>query len=356
MNSLINHSKLPVLLYTIIMTIILTASYACAESGIDMFEETAIIPPSLEAAETDIDTLKLILELNDINTKEPLTDIHMSIELISVSRSTKTIKYIGDEPLLELNLPYDEWIIILKGDRLGTSGKDYYATYAIELNKDLNQTIYLLPVGSVEGMVYTNSELTEVVDGAILKFDCNADYGEAKDMSTDTFGSFKSEWLPVTGCRIYAKHGNRIGSTEVAITNGTLSNVQIVLDKDAVTKDYKVQVIIAVFAIIAFIVLARTYHKYLSKPSKKSNQAPKVAKRAKDIMNTLGDREKSIVTFLFENNNESTQNKIYHSTFIPKTSLARSLLLLEQKRIIKIDKLGNLRKIKLTKWFLDEES
>ena len=349
----INHSKSLILLCALI---ILLSNPAHAESGIDLFEETSITPPSLEDAEIDTGTIKLILELKDINTKEPLTDIHLNIELISVTRSTKTIKYIGDNNILELNLPREDWIIILKGDLLSTTGKDYYAAYTIDLNADTNQTIYLLPVGSVEGMVYTDREQTQVVEGAILKFDCSADYGEPKDMATDTFGSFKSEWLPATTCRIYAKHGNQVGSTEVTISPGTLSNTQIILDKDAVVKDNKIQLLLAAAGLILLALFIVRLSKYSSKtPKKEQYQAPNLPKRTKDIINTLNQKEKSIVTFLLENNNESTQNKIYHSTFIPKTSLSRSLLLLEQKRIIKIEKLGNLRKIKLTGWFLDKK-
>ncbi len=348
----INHSKSLILLCALI---ILLSNPAHAESGIDLFEETSITPPSLEDAEIDTGTIKLILELKDINTKEPLTDIHLNIELISVTRSTKTIKYIGDNNILELNLPREDWIIILKGDLLSTTGKDYYAAYTIDLDADTNQTIYLLPVGSVEGMVYTDREQTQVVEGAILKFDCSADYGEPKDMATDTFGSFKSEWLPATTCRIYAKHGNQVGSTEVTISPGTLSNTQIILDKDTVVKDNKIQLLLAAAGLILLALFIVRLSKYSSKtPKKEQYQAPNLPKRTKDIINTLNQKEKSIVTFLLENNNESTQNKIYHSTFIPKTSLSRSLLLLEQKRIIKIEKLGNLRKIKLTKWFLDK--
>ncbi|MCK5699281.1 MAG: hypothetical protein KAH93_05515 [Candidatus Aenigmarchaeota archaeon] len=349
----INHSKSLILLCALI---ILLSNPAHAESGIDLFEETSITPPSLEDAEIDTGTIKLILELKDINTKEPLTDIHLNIELISVTRSTKTIKYIGDNNILELNLPREDWIIILKGDLLSTTGKDYYAAYTIDLDADTNQTIYLLPVGSVEGMVYTDREQTQVVEGAILKFDCSADYGEPKDMATDTFGSFKSEWLPATTCRIYAKHGNQVGSTEVTISPGTLSNTQIILDKDTVVKDNKIQLLLAAAGLILLALFIVRLSKYSSKtPKKEQYQAPNLPKRTKDIINTLNQKEKSIVTFLLENNNESTQNKIYHSTFIPKTSLSRSLLLLEQKRIIKIEKLGNLRKIKLTGWFLDKK-
>ncbi len=354
MDPIINHTKSLILLCA---TLMILANPAHAESGIDLFEETSITPPTLDGAEIYTDTLKLILELKDINTKEPLTDIHMNIELISVTAATKTIKYIGDDSTLELNLPRQEWIILLKGDLLSTTGKDYYAAYTIDLDADTNQTIYLLPVGSVEGMVYTDKEQTQVVEGAILKFDCNADYGDPKDMTTDTFGSFKSEWLPATTCRIYAKHENQVGSTEVAISPGTLSNTQIILDKDTVVKDSKIQLILAAAALILLIIFLIHISKYSSKiPKKEQPPAPQQPKRTRDIINTLNQKEKSIVTFLLENNNESTQNKIYHATFIPKTSLSRSLLLLEQKRIIRIEKLGNLRKVKLTKWFLDKDS
>ncbi len=344
-------------LCTLIILIAIISNPAHAQSGMDLFGESSITPPSLADAETNTDTLELILYLKDINTKESITDIHMNIELISVAASAKTIKYIGDNPILELNLPPGEWIITLKGDRLSTTGKDYYATHTLELTHDTNHTIYLLPVGSVEGMVYTDAKQTQVVEGAILKFDCSAYYGEAGEMTTDEFGSFKSEWLPAATCRIYAKHANRIGSKEVTVSPGTLtSDIQIILDKDAVTEDNKIQALLTAVTLILLVMLLIRLRKHLPKKAKNEhNQIQQPSKRTKDILDTLNSREKKIVNYLLENNSESTQNKIYHSTFIPKTSLVRSLLLLEQKRIIKIEKLGNLRKIKLTPWFIDKE-
>lgn len=359
----INHiHKYILFLYAFIIIAQLMLSPAQAESGMEIFEEkastTSIVPPPLTDAETDTNTVKLILWLKDINTKEPITDIHLNIELKSDAKeTTKTIKYIGENPIIELNLPHGEWTIILKGDILSTTGKDYYAKKTIELNSDINQSIYLLPVGSVEGMVYTETKQTQVVEGAILKFDCNADYGEAEDMVTDAFGSFKSEWVPATACKIYAKHGNRVGSKEVTISHGTLHlGIQIILDKDTVTRDNKIYSLIIIACLILLVLLLAITHKHQPKETtEKEYQAPQQPKRTEDIINTLNEREKKIVEFLLENNNESTQNKIYHHTFIPKTSLVRSLLLLEQKRIIKIEKLANLRKIKLTAWFLDKE-
>ena len=72
-------------------------------------------------------------------------------------------------------------------------------------------------------------------------------------------------------------------------------------------------------------------------------------------MKTLKDRERKVVEFLLENENKSTQSKIRYETTIPKTSLIRIFESLENKNIIKIERVGKLKKIELTEWFLGED-
>ena len=68
-------------------------------------------------------------------------------------------------------------------------------------------------------------------------------------------------------------------------------------------------------------------------------------------MKTLNEKEKKVVDFLIENK-ETTQAKIYRNTGISKASLSRTTFSLENKRIIETQKIGKLKKIKLSKWFL----
>ena len=88
------------------------------------------------------------------------------------------------------------------------------------------------------------------------------------------------------------------------------------------------------------------------KEVKEVKKDEEVNPRARDIIKTLDEKEKKVVDFIFENNNQSTQAKIRHGVGIPKTSLARLFQRLESKKIIEIERAGKLKKIKFTDWFM----
>ena len=77
--------------------------------------------------------------------------------------------------------------------------------------------------------------------------------------------------------------------------------------------------------------------------------------RADDILKTLSENEKSVVKFLLENNAFGTQARIKNSIGMPKTSLSRILRMLERKRVVEIERIGKLKKVKLTSWFMENE-
>jgi len=77
--------------------------------------------------------------------------------------------------------------------------------------------------------------------------------------------------------------------------------------------------------------------------------------RARDILKTLSERESAIATFILDSGHETTQAKIRNSLGMPKTSLARLLRTLEEKKVLHVDRIGNIKKIKLTDWFLGKD-
>ncbi|MFC1697073.1 helix-turn-helix transcriptional regulator, partial [Nanoarchaeota archaeon] len=79
------------------------------------------------------------------------------------------------------------------------------------------------------------------------------------------------------------------------------------------------------------------------------------SKRAKDIMETLTDKEKEVVNFIIKSKGETTQAKVYHETGIAKSSLHRQVKSLENKKVIDVMKVGKVKKIKFTDWFLGKE-
>jgi uncharacterized membrane protein len=72
-------------------------------------------------------------------------------------------------------------------------------------------------------------------------------------------------------------------------------------------------------------------------------------------METLNEREKKVVQFLLEEKGIATQAKIRNGTAIPKTSLVRVFQSLETKKVVSIEKIGKMKKITVTDWFMGKE-
>lgn len=352
----------------ILCSILINVNAQTNTTGLETFESigeeiTDISPPSPpEIIEEIPKKFSLYLELKDYNTKELVNDIHVNIEIYDITnkKETKTLQYVDEKGVLKLKLYPGNWKIKLKVDKLDTNGKDYFIEKNFVVNSDLTQTIYLLPIGSVRGIVYDNKE--KAVKNANLKFECSANYGETNQKTTDSFGSFTSYWLPIGSCKISAQHNNEIGSEQVNIQQGKLIDSEIRLDKRIASS--KLNIYIGIFIVL---VLSIIY--YLKRGIKlKKIEAPKklleekkikeditkveLSSRTRDLINTLKDKERIVVDFLLENKYNSSQAKIRNATGIPKTSLTRLFVSLETKKIITVEKIGKLKKIKLTDWFL----
>ena len=344
-----------------------------------MEDLTSIIPPPIPDPDDDVpmttsellkgagdeEIFDAVLNLRDINTKAPIQDIHVYVEISSAGEEVKTLQYVSESGL-KLLLKSGEYSMVLRVDELDTQGNDYYIKTKIKVSADMQETLYLFPIGSIRGLVSTNQR---VVDGALLKFDCSGAYGETEQKSTDSFGSFTSGWLPVGSCSISAAYNGKVGFKEVMIEKGTLSHIEIELTKDTVSSGSKtgVYVILGVF-VISIIIFFRKKLGFQKKQQKiktpkinekeeKKEEEPVLEqnKRSKDIMKILNDKERSIIDHLTESGNKSSQSNIRHSTGIPKTSLSRMLENLEHKNIITIEKIGKLKKIKLTDWFIGKD-
>jgi uncharacterized membrane protein len=66
----------------------------------------------------------------------------------------------------------------------------------------------------------------------------------------------------------------------------------------------------------------------------------------------LKGNEREIIDFIILRNNSSTSSKIRHGLKIPKTSLSRILDRLESKKILKIEREGTLKRVKISDWLI----
>ncbi|MEE8403715.1 MAG: carboxypeptidase-like regulatory domain-containing protein, partial [Candidatus Hydrothermarchaeaceae archaeon] len=221
-----------VLVTVLLLLFIGTASGAAGPNStaqsLSTFESSseAIAPPPPPDIGDGPEKFDLFLELRDIDNKSLIGDVHVVVEVDGTTgRQLNTLNYVGENGILKLKLSKDRWMIILKVDELSTSGKDYYLKSYFDLDKDTNQTLYFLPVGSVRGYVYDDSN--HAITGADVKFECGADYGVTTLTKTDSFGSFTRDWMPVGLCVVFAAYGDRVGEKEVTIRHGEIKNVDI---------------------------------------------------------------------------------------------------------------------------------
>jgi uncharacterized membrane protein len=324
--------------------------YAAEETT---FEETSDIilppPPPDEGISPKNDLLFL---LRDADTREVIGNIHTIIDItdLSTGEGTTTLQYVGDDGVLSLQLEPSEYEIDLRIDVLETEGKDYYASIDQTVDSTINRTLSLFAVGSIIGTVY--DERGNVVPDARVRFSCTGNYGITADQVTDDFGAFSSFWLPTGACRVSALSGRKVGYEDISINKGDLLSVDIHLTKGRASVGGMIPVLVGVLIVVILIVvftLMRSRRRYQPPPAK-----PVLSPRSRDIVKTLKDKERKVVEFLLDNP-QSTQARIRHAVGMPKTSVARILMSLELKNIVKVKRVGKLKKVELTPWFLGKE-
>lgn len=312
----------------------------CLAEEVFVSKESIAPPPIPGAAEAN----SLQLTLKDFITKELVGDIHVVVEIPDTLR---TIKYVDQSGILKLALEPSTYEIVLKADRLSTEGTDYYYRQSYELRQNLNETAFLMPVGSVRGVV---SHRNASVPSASVKFDCPGGYGDREDIATDKYGSFSKEYLPVGHCRLLATDNSRVGEAFVDIRQGSISDVEIILNKN-VKQNLSLAAILVVVSVIIILIITH-FLLIRKKPAEKTKTESH--KRLDDIMKTLNHREKEIVELL-QKQGELTQSRIIHQTAIPKTSIVRIFENLQAKNIIELKKFGKAKKARLTDWILEKE-
>ncbi len=240
-----------------------------------------------------------------------------------------------------------------------------------------------------------------LVTGAILKFDCldvsKVNYPD----KTDDFGTFRVENFPTGDCEIFAQANDFIGSSIVHVEQEKSSKIIIKLNQKVVKSNNWFFLLIFLFLILLGIIAYATYHLLkafmhqkkdelkketnnkihleskkiknyietkndleIKKEIKKDNykkietlSSPAFiqSKRLATIFVALSKTEKQVVIYLQEQSGKATQAAIRHGTYLPRTTLGRTLQSLEQKKIIIVEKEGKAVKVTFTPWILENE-
>lgn len=201
----------------------------------------------------------------------------------------------------------------------------------------------------VKGVVLDS--LDNLVGFAEIKLDCMEDSSFA-----DKFGAFSVSNVPSGPCRVFAAYHDGGGFELVNIEDNQTMYIEVKLDKTIVNipqkRSYFFPAAIIVFVLILFfaVILFKVWKKEKSLEKKVKSESHSA--RILDILKTLKPKEASVVEFLLQNKNESSQSKIRHGTGLARTSLARCLTDLESKNLVCVERHGKLVKVRLSDWFL----
>ncbi len=240
-------------------------------------------------------------------------------------------------------------------DSSSTPAVDYYGSKKIPASEtSLNFMVF--PVGYLQGKVLDTEG--NLIPKAKLSFACFSSIAVEYPEKTDDIGFFSVKYAPIGTCSLIASSGEAVGTAEFEIKTGEVTNVEVVLGKKVAGSNLGIYLLgaigIIVFAVISFWGLwwwkKRAVPKIKEKATSETEKS--VPQQTHVILQTLNDKEKSVVQFLLENNNQASQAKIRYATHIPRTSLARVLDSLQRKKLVEVDKDGKMVDVKLTKLFL----
>jgi uncharacterized membrane protein len=361
----------------------------------------------------------LVGNVKDISTNKAITNLPVIVTArnLNYGIEERSTEYLDQKGSFSYQLQEGNWRFTLFVYDPNTNGVDYYADRAVFIQPSepvLNKIFYLTPVGSIEGTVVDNAG--RLIDTAALDFKCSSNENVKFPTSTDKFGSFKADIVPVGKCKVSAEYQKQVGAEEITVEKGSALALQITLS-DAVLgtglNPIRLSVISLIVLLVVVLIIAlvffirkklkklekeaseqksvvqklrdKTHHltekvhrkeakKEHSKEAKTGEKEKKDKKekeeqrveekkeekeelnpRARDIMKTLNEREQQVVQFLLQHENASTQATLRNNTGIPKTTLVRVFQSLESKKIIFIEKIGKMKKIVITPWFLGKE-
>lgn len=306
--------------FAVILAIVILSCAVSAEN---------ISPPSVPEG----DEQRLSLVLYDSSTKLRVSDMHARLD-VSGEDSFSTMKFVRENGRISLMISPGQYLIEFFLDDIATPGKDYLYASMFDIDSDLEEDVFLVPAGSVQGVVYSGNR---AVPGADVLLYCSGQ-DDPVEADVDFSGTFVVDYLPEGQCRIVAASDENRGETMVRINHGALSEVEVRLDERIVSFDW----LYFGFLLIPILLVAI----FLLIPKRKN------ASRSDDVLVALSEREKKVVRHLLDNDNRSTQASIKNDTGIPKTSLLRIFQSLENRNIIYIEKIGKMKKVSLSDWFL----
>lgn len=329
-----------------------------------------------------------------------------NLNLVDLDNKTKNISLIiplTTQDKLPLNLINGTWSMRLSIINISSAKTEFFGSSETTLNSDKNLSVYVLPVGSIKGVVVDS--FGSGLKGVKIKFDCNSNQ-QIPILETDSFGTFDYDFLPEGSCYVYAVYKDYEWRSKINITAGKTMRVQITMNTGFAFNDILFYiskllffVLLAVVIVLTLILVKKIRSKKLSfkkqssgfsnfekitEASTKDNSKlqeikhiqktsnhfqainpdnakisivyspddDKMPEKLRIIYDTLKDKEKEIIRFLIKNNRRVNSSKIGARLSIPRTSLHRILRSLEQKKLVSLDKNSKPITVSLNENFL----
>lgn len=265
---------------------------------------------------------------------------------------------------LNMNVPDGYYDLVILIDDVSTNGYDFVGKKSslFPLTDEDAITLVALPVGSLS--ISIEDLDGKFVENALIRVDCERNYGAQGYYKTDEFGAVNIDYLPIGKCMIRGAYEEFTTKKIITIQAGHKEDVQFVYSGRINETKIDWFTIILIILVACLITLGIVFAK--SKKSNKeiikddSDNKPGAAKV--DIISALNRKEKLVVEYLLEENLKHVQSgnvggfhvsqaNIIYGAGLPKTSLVRVLNSLEQKNIIIIEKFGKMKKISFSEWF-----
>jgi uncharacterized membrane protein len=263
-----------------------------------------------------------------------------------------------------IKFPALEELINIELDDLKTPNIDYFGIEKIATEEG-EVEVLVFPVGYVQGSVVDKTG--NLMPNAKLTFTCQSPIAINFPDKTDSTGFFTIKNMPVGECLVIASYGDAVGKVTAVINRGEVSEVEIILEQEVsgsssiFAKLFLLFLVLLIIGVVVFLTFKYGFRqkKDIKKKEVKlkeetvSKEPGKHSKKTLALMETFSNKEKKIVQFLLDSENNSSQSKIRHATKIPRTSLSRTLSGLERKKIVSIERHGKAVSISLTAFFLD---
>lgn len=208
--------------------------------------------------------------------------------------------------------------------------------------------LVMAPVAKISGRVIDEKE--NLLQHAPLKVLCSPPARTVPN-ETDELGFFSIEEVRFGTCEISAIAAGRAGTARIDVNESKHYIVTVQVPVEAGERS------LAPLALIALLVAIGASYAILAKKGAKpaARKGLQFTRRQEDLLATLSERERLIVTDLFYSG-KLTQSQLRHKSKLPKSTLHRTLRMLEQKSIVLQTEEAGVKKVALTEFFWNGRS